>query len=371
MTAEIAGHPIHVEHENDDLTVNLTSRDGEIDGVSYLDVEITADQPTRPGLVKITWEMPVVDMHQRTGSQRQTKLCGMGRPRTAASAARNAPVWSIYNYAGDNRLTYAVADAINSCELGNKHAEETARITCRIDLLTDPVPPLTEYHTIIRFDQRNLKYHDILRDVADWWAGMDAYTPAPVPETARRPMYSTWYTFHLDITPEQIERQCELAKELGMEAVIVDDGWQTEVKHRGYAYCGDWEVAESKFPDFRAHVDRVHAMGMKYLLWYSVPFVGVHTKAYERFKDKFLNPDNDGEWFVLDPRFPDVREYLIGIYERALKEWDLDGFKLDFVDCFNTHESTKPAFGDGRDYESVPEAADRLLTDVMQRLRAI
>jgi hypothetical protein len=64
----------------------------------------------------------------------------------------------------------------------------------------------------------------------------------------------------------------------------------------------------------------VHALGMKYLLWYSVPFVGVHTKAFERFKDKFLSPpkpDGKAQWFTLDPRFPDVREYLIDIYERA------------------------------------------------------
>jgi alpha-galactosidase len=113
---------------------------------------------------------------------------------------------------------------------------------------------------------------------------------------------------------------------------------------------------------------------MKYLLWYSVPFVGVHTKAFDRFKDKFLSPpkpDGKAQWFTLDPRFPDVREYLIGIYETRLRDYDLDGFKLDFVDCFGTHEDTKDAFGDGRDYESVPEAADRLMSDIIARLRKI
>jgi alpha-galactosidase len=202
---------------------------------------------------------------------------------------------------------------------------------------------------------------------------MPEFTPATVPEHARLPMYSTWYSFHLGIAPEAIETQCRLAKALGMESVIVDDGWQTEVTHRGYAYCGDWEPAPGKFPDFRAHVDRVHAMGMKYLLWFSVPFAGVHTRAYARFRDKLLNPDPTGkrQWFVLDPRFPEVRDYLIGTYERCIREFDLDGFKLDFVDCFTTHEETKDAFGGGRDYESVPAAADRLLTDVIARLRAI
>jgi alpha-galactosidase len=362
---------IKLQHDNPGLHVTLSPRPGEQPGISYLDVHVTAATPTRPKPITLHWEHKVIDVHHRTCALAQTKLCGMGRPKTRSSAANNAPVWAMFNYADTNRLTFALADAINTCELSAQHAEETGCLTCRIELFVDPVPPLTEYRTTIRFDSRPLNYWDILRDVSDWWAAMPAYTPAPVPEHARLPMYSTWYSFHLGITPELIENQCRLAKPLGMDSVIVDDGWQTEDKNRGYAYCGDWEAAPGKFPDFRAHVDRVHALGMKYLLWFSVPFVGVHTKAYARFKDKFLNPNNKNPWYVLDPRFPEVREYLIGIYERRLREFDLDGFKLDFVDCFNTHEDTKDAFGNGRDYQSVPEAADRLLTDVMARLRAI
>ena len=375
MPTTIAGCEIEIQHDDPNFNVNLSTHSGEADGVEYLDIEVTSKQPARPQKLTLHWEFKVIDVHQRTCALAQTKLCGMGRPRTTNSAARNSPVWSMFNYAGDNRLTFALADAINTSELSAQHAEETGRLTCRVELFLDPLPPLIEYRTTVRFDSRQKKYWDIVADAADWWANMPDYKPAAVPEHARLPMYSTWYSYHLNITPESIEKECALAKKLGMDSVIVDDGWQTEVKHRGYAYCGDWEPAPGKFPDMRAHVDRVHELGMKYLLWYSVPFVGVYTKAYARFKDKFLSPpkptDEKREWFVLDPRFPDVREYLIGIYEHALRGYDLDGFKLDFVDCFNTHEDTKDAFGDGRDYQSVPEAADRLLTDVITRLRAI
>jgi len=370
----IANCSVEIEQENSDIKVELTPRAGEVSGVEYLDVKVTADQPTRPGMVTLFWEHKTINCHQRTSAEWQYKVCGMGRPKTQASAAKNAPVWSMFDYAGNNRLTLAVADAINSCELGGQHAEETACLTFRIKLLMDPVPPLTEYTTTIRFDSREQKYWDATKAVSDWWASMPEYKPTEVPEAARLPVYSSWYSYHLDITPEGIESECALAKKMGMEAVIVDDGWQTDDKNRGYAYCGDWEVAPSKFPDFAGHVKKVHDIGMKYLLWYSVPFVGVYTKAYERFKDKFLSPpkaDDGRKWYTLDPRFPDVREYLIDIYERAIKDYDLDGFKLDFVDCFNTHEDTKDAFGDGRDYQSVPEAADRLLTDVISRLKAI
>jgi len=370
----IADCDIDVEHDNPGVNVTLTPRAGEVAGVEYLDVKVTAEKPTRPNTITLFWEHKTINCHQRTSAEWQYKVCGMGRPKTQASAAKNAPVWSMFDYAGNNRLTLAVADAINTCELGGQHAEETACLTFRIKLLMDPVPPLTEYTTTIRFDTREQKYWDATSAVSDWWAAMPEYKPADVPEHAKLPVYSTWYSYHLDITPEGIEKECVLAKKMGMEAVIVDDGWQTAVKHRGYGYCGDWEVAPEKFPDFAGHVKKVHDIGMKYLLWYSVPFVGIYTKAYERFKEKFLSPpkkDDGREWYTLDPRFPDVREYLIDIYERAIRDFDLDGFKLDFVDCFGTHEDTKDSFGDGRDYQSVPEAADRLLTDVIARLKAI
>jgi alpha-galactosidase len=376
MPTEIANLTIDIKNDNHAIAVTLSPRAGEYPGVWYLDVSVNAATPARPTPISLVWEQKLVDIHYGAGAHRHWNLGGMGSRRLKASAASQAPAISMFNYAGANRLTVAIADAINTSELIIRYSEETGCITCSLQLFVDPVPPLTAYATTLRFDIREQHYWDALKAVAAWWAQMPGYTPAAVPEHARLPMYSSWYSFHLGITPENIEEQCRLAKELGMDSVIVDDGWQTDDKQRGYAYCGDWEAAPSKFPDFRAHVDRVHALGMKYLLWFSVPFVGIHTKAYGRFKDKFLNPPMPGdakvrEWFTLDPRFPDVREYLIGVYERCINEFDLDGFKLDFVDCFNTNESTKDAFGDGRDYQSVPEAADRLLTDVIARLRAI
>ncbi|MBT7068603.1 MAG: alpha-galactosidase [Verrucomicrobia bacterium] len=373
-TASIANCPVTLQHDNPGMEVTLTPRQGEAPGIDYIDVALTATEPTRPNSIMLTWDYKSIDVHQRTCTEQRPNLGGCGRARTRSSAARGAPVWCMYNYAGDNRTTIAVADAINTCEISAAHQEETAILICSIELLIDPVPPLTEYTTTIRIDTREQKYWQAMQDVSDWWAAMPEYTPAPVPETARLPFYSTWYSYHLGITPDAIEKECRLAKALGMEAVIVDDGWQTDDMNRGYSYCGDWEAAASKFPDFREHVDRVHAIGMKYLLWFSVPFMGVNAKHYDRFKDKCLTrPENNPnqKWFTLDPRFPEVREYLIGVYERCINEFDLDGFKLDFIDCFGTNEETKDAFGDGRDYQSVPEAADRLMSDVITRLKAI
>ena len=112
---------------------------------------------------------------------------------------------------------------------------------------------------------------------------------------------------------------------------------------------------------------------MKYLLWYSVPFMGYKSENYQRFKGKYLFDFDRMQASVLDPRFPEVREYLVNIYETAIREWDLDGFKLDFIDSFR-FDGIDPAIAEdyaGRDIKSLPLAVNRLLSDVMERLKMI
>jgi alpha-galactosidase len=247
--------------------------------------------------------------------------------------------------------------------------EETATLHCEVGLFVEPTPAPGEYNAILRIDTRTLPYYESLDQVQQWWAAQPGYQPAFVPEVARRPMYSTWYSFHQEVSARAAEEQCRLAKDLGCEAVIMDDGWQTTDTTRGYSYTGDWEVAQAKIPDMKAHVAQVHKLHMKYVLWYSVPFVGIHSRAYARFQDKLLTTIERLGAGVLDPRYPEVRDYLITTYEQAMLAWDVDGFKLDFVDSFGPALEQRQA--PGQDYVSVPAAVDRLLTDILVRLQKI
>jgi alpha-galactosidase len=338
-------------------------------GAELVHLRIESDEAGRPLVFRLSWSHPLVSVHgfwhQGAGYNKGLGVdWGKGFYSKATSGA---PVGCLYDLEGRNRLTFALSDALNPVTFHTGVHEESGEARCWIRLFDEPSALLNVYEATLRLDTRDLPYHRALSDVSRWWAGMPGYEPAGVPETARLPMYSTWYSFHQNLDPGRVEEQCRLAKELGCEAVIVDDGWQTTSNERGYAYTGDWEPAPEKVPDMRAHVDRVHALGMKFLLWYSVPFVGRHSKAWERFSGMLLEEIERHGAGVLDPRFPEVREFLIETYESALREWDLDGFKLDFVDSFGASQET----GGGRDYDGVPEAVDRLLEDTILRLRRI
>jgi alpha-galactosidase len=84
----------------------------------------------------------------------------------------------------------------------------------------------------------------------------------------------------------------------------------------------------------------------------------------------YLGAVRQNTTYCLDPRYPEVRKYLTEIYRNAVVNYGLDGLKLDFIDSFNlTPEAMKEY--ERRDYSSLEDAIDRLLSDVTEALKAI
>jgi alpha-galactosidase len=121
----------------------------------------------------------------------------------------------------------------------------------------------------------------------------------------------------------------------------------------------------------KGFVDAVHDEGMKFLLWYSVPFMGKKAKNYPAFKGKHLWHWASQKTYVMDPRYPEVRAYIVNTYVKALNDCGLDGFKFDFIGWFTASKDTKLTNENGRDYASVNEATDALMTEITTRLREL
>ncbi|MGP3961729.1 glycoside hydrolase family 36 protein [Nonomuraea sp. 3N208] len=268
-----------------------------------------------------------------------------------------APVVSLIGTAGANVCTVGLAEPVAQVSFTGGVMEETGEFV--FTLHGDGLR--------IRLDLSERPFSAAVADVAAWWKD-DASDLPPAPDRARLPVYSTWYSMHQEVTAESVELQARLAKELGCETIIVDDGWQTADRTRGYAFCGDWEPNPAAFPDIPTHVARVRELGMSYMLWYALPFVGKHNAAFERFEGKFLRYLDHMDAAVLDPRHPEVREFLIDRLVQAVETWGMDGLKIDFVDRFAT-PGGDPAPGEGTDCTDVDEGVRRLLHDLDARLR--
>lgn len=282
---------------------------------------------------------------------------------------RNAPVYTLFGHDDVNRYTVAVSDAVNLVNLSARVREEDSMIYHQLEFLSEKHKTVQEYSVQIRIDTRQVPFYTSLSDVASWWAAMAEYAPTHVPEIATEPMYSTWYSYHQSIKHEELVAEARIAASLGYKAIIVDDGWQTNDSNRGYAYTGDWKP--ERLTNIEQFVKDIHALDMKALLWYSIPFVGEKADVAERFQGKYLSHSKGLETYVLDPRYPEVRQYLIDHYVQAIDVWKWDGLKLDFIDQFRTNKDTVLEVADGRDYASVYEAVDRLMTDLIVTLKKI
>lgn len=343
-------------------------------GVELVTLKLRTKAPAVPPPLTIEWDFPVVDVAAIwTSVARRNKGIPLADdlevdPLLVRSTS-GAPVAAIISSDGRNRLTFAFADAMNPSLLTAGLFEELAAIRCGIGMFVSASEPSECAEAKILIDARDLAFEQVLADVAQWWTEQPGYEPAPVPAETRLLVYSTWTAFHQDVAFDRVLKQARLAKRLGCEAVILDDGWQTLDSTRGYAHTGDWQP--SGIPDLAELVQRVHKLGLKFLLWYSMPDVGFESEAYARFRDQILYSNQRRRAAVLDPRFPEVRAYLIQLYERAVREWDVDGLKLDFVDRFGSVKASAATKGDGRDITSVERAVDQLMKELLARLRSL
>lgn len=339
-------------------------------GIFIYDVDFHPQTPVFPSKITVEFNLDCINAFSLWNAQ-----CGFvrnilsdWRPNRQASLSRLAcgiPIQSIISQDGNNAFTISVTDAKTPIEISTGIEEFHKTCLCKISFFTLPVGRVTEYKTQIIIDKRSIPFYKAIKAAAERMRTGEQY----VPIDAQQPMYSTWYSFHQELNEKELLRECERAYKLGMRSVIIDDGWQTDNNSGGYAYCGDWQVCESKINNMQAFVERIHSIGMKVLLWYSVPYIGKKSKIWDRFKGKYLDSE-ENEWNCLDPRFPEVREYLVGIYKKAAIEWKLDGFKLDFIDSFSITEYSDKN-GIGRDFESLEDAIECLLSDIYTGLRNI
>ena len=284
--------------------------------------------------------------------------------------ARDTPIAVGFNSRERAPVALACSEAFNALEFSLYADDRTCEMVGRCELFTAPVAPLREYEVSVMLDRRGGDFADTVRQCTEWIAKKNGFRTAYAPESAFDPLYSTWYAYLQDVNAGELEEEARLAAALGMKTMILDDGWQKVDSRTFYSATGDWMPVPSRFPDMKAHVAAVHKAGLKYMLWLAVPFMGDEAKNYPKFKDMMLKKGDTG---ILDPRFPEVREYLISTYERVVGEWGFDGVKLDFIDSFVLPKND-PAAKDnyaGRDYRSLPDAVDRLMKDVLIRLKKI
>ncbi len=364
--------------ENAGCKVLMTPLGKAPDGAELYRLSLSFAAPTVPGTVTVSWKEPMVGVrslwHPTAGRIR--RLPQWFAPADCPSCLyKGAPLLALIGPEDRNVLTVALSEASAPCLLRfyvDDFAEKN-ELGLEIRLFTEPTAPMTDYACLLRLDRQDRPYSDAVRAAADWWNTLPGAPARPVRslETAAPFIYSSWYSFHQDPTAEGLLRELRLAAEAGAELAILDDGWQFDGAGTGdYRSAGEWACSREKFPDMAAFVREAHALGIRLMVWFSVPFAGHDTAVWPRFRDKLLYEDARHRAGILDPRYPEVRDFIRETLLGFVRATGIDGLKLDFIDSFRLTEDS-PVSAEGMDTASVAEGVKRLLTGIREEALAL
>lgn len=341
-------------------------QESEENGVAFFKVKFAWEKDCLPKKITLSYSLPCRNMYNMWDAMSRNRHLAFSGEATESYIAFGMPLKSLVSKNGNNAYLLSVSDVKSPLRLFFRAREKNATIDVSLDFFAAQTGPFAEYEATIRVDTREIPFDLAVKDAYNWFTTL-GYKNASAPDLAKRPMYSTWYSYGQALKATDVLRECREAVKYGMKTVIIDDAWQTDTPDQMYKFCGDWKPVKRKFPDMAGMVEKLHEMGIKVMLWYSVPFMGYGAKNLKKFEGMCLRDVPNIYSYVLDPRYKKVRDFLIKTYTDAVREWKLDGLKLDFIDRFKTNGEVSPEM----DFVSVEDAVERLLKDLRDELYKI
>jgi len=108
----------------------------------------------------------------------------------------------------------------------------------------------------------------------------------PAFNAVTRPSYlNTWEALYFDVSAAAVLRLAKKAKALGLEMLVLDDGW-FKGRNNNKSSLGDWFADADKFPNGIETVARkVNRLGLKFGLWFEPEMVNEDSDLYRQHPD--------------------------------------------------------------------------------------
>ena len=157
---------------------------------------------------------------------------------------------------------------------------------------------------------------------------------SPWRDKPRPILINNWEATYMDFDAQRIWDIARQARDLGVEMLVLDDGWFGE-RSDDSSGLGDWQFNEKKMGcTFDQLIGRVREMGLLFGLWIEPEMVCANTALYAAHPDWALSipgraPATGRSQLVLDMGRPDVVDYLYDLFHRLLAEHDIAYIKWD------------------------------------------
>ena len=160
-------------------------------------------------------------------------------------------------------------------------------------------------------------------------------------------MLNTWEGAYYNISEKRILDMAKGAKEMGLEGIIVDDGW-FGARRNDRTSAGDWHANTMKFPSGLFEVSEgVHRMGLLFGLWFEPEAISGKSLLYKQHPDWIIGRTDEENAKgrheeLLDLTRADVREWIITTVSSVIDRCRVDYLRWDmsrhYSDLFSYRE---------------------------------
>ncbi len=173
--------------------------------------------------------------------------------------------------------------------------------------------------------QMSRNYHDFMRK---------HLIRSPFLNKKRPILINNWEATYFDFTTEKLIAIASQAHELGIEMLVMDDGWFGNRFDDNRA-LGDWFVNEEKLPGGLPYlVGEINKLGMKFGIWFEPEMISPDSQLYRKHPDwaiaiKGRRPTRNRNQYVLDITRKEVRDYVFDRMHDILSSANIEYVKWD------------------------------------------
>lgn len=153
-------------------------------------------------------------------------------------------------------------------------------------------------------------------------------------ERDRPILINNWEATYFNFNEEKILQIARRAKELGVEMLVLDDGWFGK-RNTDNCSLGDWVVNPEKLPGgLNGLSDKLHDLGLKFGLWFEPEMISPDSDLYLAHPDWCLHVDGRARvemrnQLILDLSRKEVQDYIIESVSAVLESARIEYVKWD------------------------------------------
>lgn len=161
---------------------------------------------------------------------------------------------------------------------------------------------------------------------------------------------NNWEATGFDFDEDSILKLAKQAKDLGIEMLVLDDGWFGK-RNNDRAGLGDWYANLTKIPDGISGLsEKIEDLGLKFGLWFEPEMVNKDSDLYRMHPEWVLSTPGRSmsvgrNQYVLDFSSKEVVDYIYGMMSKIFRESKISYVKWDMnrymTECYSHLKGSK------------------------------